>query len=110
MVEGSWSLIITIVNKDWGNVVIDAAKEAGAKGATVLHGRGCGAENIPHLFGIPIEPEKDIVLNAVPTSISQQVMEAIAKSAALCKPGTGISLCLPLSGAVGLFQGDLQNC
>lgn len=106
MVEANWSLIITIVNKDWGRVVIEAAKEAGAKGATVLHGRGSGAENIPHLFGIPIEPEKDIVLNAVPTDISDQVMEAIAKSAALLKPGKGISLRLPLSGAVGLFRGD----
>lgn len=105
MVEDSWSLIITIVNKDWGRVVIDAAKEAGAKGATVLHGRGSGAENIPHLFGIPIEPEKDIVLNAVPTNISDAVMQAIAKSAALQKPGQGISLRVPLTGATGLFQG-----
>lgn len=102
MIADGFCLIVTIVNKDWGRVVIEAAERAGAKGATVLHGRGSGAENIPHLFGIPIEPEKDIVLNAVPIAISDQVMEAIAQSAALCKPGTGISLRLPLSGVVGL--------
>ena len=103
-VKKGYVLVITIVSRGWSDPVLEAAKSAGAQGATVLHGRGAGAEDIPKLFGIAIEPEKEIILNAVPESISMAVLEAVTKAVALCDPGTGISMVLPLSAVVGIVD------
>ena len=98
MIKDGFDLIVTIVNKGWSSTVIEASQEAGARGATVLKARGSGLKDLTLLFGIPIEPEKDVILCAVPEDISRSVLKKIANSAALCKPGAGISFKIPISG------------
>ena len=56
------SLIVTIVRKGWGNTVLEASVKAGAQGGTVLFGRGAGINEQEKILGIPIEPEKEILL------------------------------------------------
>ena len=103
MIKDGYELIVTIVNKGWSSTIIEASQEAGARGATVLKGRGAGLK-VAALFGIPVEPEKDIILNAVPADISRQVLLAISHSAALVKPGNGIAFILPITSIVGVFE------
>ncbi len=103
-IKTDYDLVITIVNKGWSEPVITAARDAGAPGATVLNGRGAGAANMPKLFGITIEPEKEIILNAVPRAVSAAVLKAVTGAVALCEPGTGIAMVMPLSGLVGVFD------
>ena len=107
MIKDGYELVVTIVNKGWSSTIIEASQEAGARGATVLKGRGTGLK-VAALFGIPVEPEKDIILNAVPADISRQVLLAISHSAALGKPGNGIAFILPIAGIVGVFE--QQDC
>ncbi len=97
-----FDLVLVVVNKGWSDPVIDTIQKTGGGGATVLHGRGAGTTHIPKLFGIPIEPEKDIVLSAVPAAISARVLEAVSKNAGLDKPNTGIAVILPLKAVAGL--------
>lgn len=104
MFKDGYDLIVTIVNKGWSSTVIEASQEAGARGATVLKARGSGLKDLTLLFGIPIEPEKDVILCAVPEEISRAVLTKIANSAALCKPGAGISFKLPIKSIVGVYQ------
>lgn len=59
------SLIVSIVRKGWGNTVLEASVKAGATGGTVLLGRGIGINEKESIFGIPIEPEKEIILTLV---------------------------------------------
>ena len=103
MIKDGYELVVTIVNKGWSSTIIEASQEAGARGATVLKGRGAGLK-VAALFGIPVEPEKDIILNAVPADISRQVLLAISHSAALVKPGNGIAFILPIAGIVGVVE------
>ena len=56
------SLIVIIVRKGWGSTVLEASVQAGAQGATVLFGRGAGKNEQEKIFGVSIEPEKEIVL------------------------------------------------
>ena len=56
------SLIVSIVRRGWGSKVLDAALNAGARGSTVLFGRGAGINEQDKIFGVSIEPEKEIVL------------------------------------------------
>ncbi len=104
LIRNDYVLVITIVNKGWSEPVLTAAREAGSLGATVLYGRGAGSDQMPKLFGIAIEPEKEIILNAVPQSISTTVLNAVTEAVALCQPGTGISMILPLAGIVGVLD------
>lgn len=103
MMKDGYDLIVTIVNKGWSSTIVEASQKAGARGGTVIKGRGTGLK-VAALFGIPVEPEKDIILNAVPSSISQQVLLAVSHSAALEKPGNGIAFIVPLAGIVGIFE------
>jgi nitrogen regulatory protein P-II 1 len=59
-------LIVSIVRKGWGDTVLEASMKAGAHGGTVLFGRGIGRNEEQGVFGIQIEPEKEIVLTVVP--------------------------------------------
>ena len=52
-------LIVTIVKRGWSHTVVDAARKAGAEGATILFGRGSGINEVKTLLGITIEPERD---------------------------------------------------
>jgi len=61
------SLIVTIVHKGWGSTVLEAAVASGARGGTVIPGRGAGINEKEKIFGMSIEPEKEIVLTLVPT-------------------------------------------
>lgn len=108
VIKKGYELVVTIVNKGWSSTVIEASQEAGARGATVLKGRGSGLK-VAALFGIPIEPEKDIILCAVPEEISEEVVLSISHSAALVKAGTGISFILPIKGIVGVFEDNKDD-
>jgi len=100
--EIDYKLIITIVNRGFSSDVIDAAREAGAKGATTLHGRGLGTRDVEMFFNIRVEPEKDIVLILVEKPITVAVMETIAERCHFTKPGHGISFALGVDEAIGL--------
>ena len=104
MIKKDYELIVAIVNKGWCSNIIEAAQEAGARGATVFKGRGSGLK--ASLFGIPVEPEKDIVFCAVPHEIGDKVLMAISNSAALVNPGNGIAFTLPIPKIVGVFEED----
>jgi nitrogen regulatory protein P-II 1 len=97
-----YDLIITIINKGCSQLVIKASKEAGAEGGTTLMGRGAGIHETKTLLGIPIEPEKEIVLTAIPQEQTDQVLNAIIQSAGLDKPGTGVVFVVELKKVAGI--------
>ena len=51
-----------VVNSGFGDAVMDAAKEFGARGGTIIHARGTANSESEKLFGITIQPEKEIVI------------------------------------------------
>ncbi|ACB83941.1 P-II family nitrogen regulator [Natranaerobius thermophilus] len=97
-----FDLIITIVNKGRSRLVVEAAKNAGAEGGTVLGGRGTGVREKAKLLGITIEPEKEIILTLVPREDAEDILDAIIKEAELNKPGKGISFILEVKRVAGI--------
>jgi len=94
-------LIVTIVKKGWCERVINAARNAGSEGATIVPARGIGIREQKKLLGIPIEPEKDMVLTLVLEEKTEKVLEAIIQAVQLEKPGTGIAFVVELKKVVG---------
>ena len=97
-------LIVTIVKKGWAERILTAAKEADARGGTVLHGRGCGVHEQKRLLGIPIEPEKEIVLILIHRDKANRVLQAVVDAGQLDKPGTGIGFVLDVDKVVGIMH------
>ncbi len=96
------SLIVSIVRKGWGNTVLEASVKAGASGGTVLLGRGIGVNEKDSIFGIPIEPEKEIILTLVQESQTETILEAIIAAADLNKPGHGLAFVVPVGKILGI--------
>jgi len=65
-------LIVTILKKGMARAVVQAAKQAGARGATVILGRGTGIHERKFL-GIHWNPEKEVVLTLVPDDQVQPI-------------------------------------
>lgn len=97
-------LIVSIVRKGWGDTVLEATMKAGAHGGTVLFGRGIGRNEQQRVFGIQIEPEKEIVLSVVPNDIKDAVLAAIVSSAELTVPGHGLAFIVPVEHVAGIVH------
>ena len=95
------SLIVTIVNKGYSDNVMIAARAAGARGGTVINARGTGNFETSELLGGAIEPSKEIVLILAENSMRANIMTAIYNEAGLDTRGMGISMAVPVDGALG---------
>ncbi len=98
----SFDLIITIVNRGYASDVVKATKQAGAEGGTILNGRGSGIHENAKVFGIAVEPEKEIVLTIIDQTKTELVLKAITAEVGLDKPGKGIAFVLEIDKAVGI--------
>ena len=97
-------MIVCIVNAGFSEAVMDAAKEIGARGGTIISARGTAAKEAESIFQITIQPEKEIVIILVPSKIRDDILHAVYRSVGLNTPGQGIAFSLPVDSAVGLVQ------
>ena len=102
MTQTKYELILCIVNSGFSDEVMDAAKRAGASGGTIMHARGTANKEAETFFNIPIQPEKDVVMLLVPSSIKDGVLHELYKSAGLATPGQGIAFSMEVSGVAGI--------
>lgn len=95
-------LILVIVNQGYVDQVMDAAKVAGARGGTVIHGRGIGHEEAQKFLGLSIQSEKEIIMILVPKEIKASVMQEVSTAAGLHTEAMGVLLSLPVESMIGL--------
>ena len=98
----TYDLIVTIVNKAQSEIVVEASKKAGAEGGTIIFGRGTGIREQAKIFGIAIEPEKELVLTLIRRDLTEKVLETIIAEADLDKPGKGIAFVLEVEKVAGI--------
>jgi nitrogen regulatory protein PII len=96
------SVIVTIVRKGWGSTVLEASVKAGARGGTVLIGRGAGRNEQEKIFGLSIEPEKEILLTVVPSNLVDTILAEIVRAAELDDVGKGIAFVVPVDKIAGV--------
>jgi nitrogen regulatory protein PII len=101
-----YCLILTIVNRGYAELVMDAAREAGARGGTVLYARGTGIHATEKFMNIDIQPEKEIVLTIVQRSSVRKIMHDILEAGGLRTKARGISFTLPVTDLVGFAEED----
>lgn len=97
-----YEAVFVIVERGNADEVIDVADKSGARGATVIHGRGSGIHEKGSIFNIVIEPEKEIVLMLVQKEKTDTIINNIKEELELDKPGKGIIFVTGVDNAVGL--------
>jgi nitrogen regulatory protein PII len=99
-----FKLIIAFVEDTKTEAVMDAAREAGATGATVIHNaRGEGLKQAKTFFGLSLETQRDVLLFLVEEHLSRHILETIGNIGEFdTAPGTGIAIQLDVEDAVGV--------
>lgn len=97
-----FKVIFVSVKTDITDIVVSAAKKAGATGATIIAARGTGMREAKTFFGLSLEAPTDIVILLLEEHIVRQVLTAISTAGKFDQPGTGIAFVLPVESVVGL--------
>lgn len=108
-----FKLIICFVEDGHTDAVLDAAREAGATGSTIINNaRGEGLKQNKTFFGLNLETQRDVILFLVEEHLSRHILETIEKAGQFDdKPGTGIAIQIDVEDAVGVSHQikTLQN-
>lgn len=95
------NLIVVIVDKYKENIVINKALSFGADSGVIIIGRGTGDEQQLKILGIPIEPEKRVVLLVSKPEYSSKILEELNSELNLEGINKGIAFVLPIKHAIG---------
>lgn len=98
----NFEVILCIVNNGFSEVVMDAAKKFGAKGGTVIHGRGTAAKEAEKFFNITIQPEKEIVMILVASKIKDNILKGLYDAIGMDTNAQGIAFSLPVDDVIGI--------
>ncbi len=102
MAEKTHKLISVILNKGYADDAMAAARKAGAGGGTIIHARGTAREEDVSFLGIPLVPEKEMLLILVEQDKSDAVFNAICSLPCLAEPGSGIAYSMDVDNFTGL--------
>jgi uncharacterized protein YaaQ len=101
-----FKLIIALVDDSQTNKVMEAAREAGATGATLINNaRGEGLTKSKTFFGLSLETQRDVLFFLVEEHLSRHILETVAQVGELDEtPGTGIAIQIDVEDAVGVLH------
>jgi nitrogen regulatory protein PII len=101
-----FKLILAFVEDDKTDQIMQAARDAGATGCTVINNaRGEGLEESKTFFGLTLATQRDVVLLLVEQHLSRAILEHIGEVGEFDeKPGTGIAVLIDVEDAVGVLH------
>lgn len=103
--ESTHELIVAIYERGYTDMVMDAAREAGAAGGTTINAKGtaAGAEKF---FGLTLAVEKEIVFIVSDVNKKKDIMKAIMQKAGVDSKAHAIVFSLPVSDTAGFRFSD----
>ncbi len=99
-----FKLLLVFVEDDKTDKIIDAAREAGATGCTIINNaRGEGIDAKKSFFGLTLTTQRDVVLLLVEEHLSRAILEHIGDIGGFdTEPGTGLAIQIDVEDAVGI--------
>jgi len=102
MTTNNHEVIFAIVNAGYAEDAMQIAREHGARGGTIISGRGVAREKEAAFFGITIHSEKEILMLVVEKDIRDEIFHALYKKMNMNEKAQGIVFSLPVSDTAGL--------
>ena len=103
----NYEIVLVVANEGHTDTVMEAAREAGARGGTVLHGKGTGSQDAAKFFGVSIASEKEVIMIVAKSSEKAEIMKAIINKAGTQTDAGAVVMSLPVSAVAGF--GMLDN-
>lgn len=97
-----YGCVFCIVNNGFSEVAMDAAKACGARGGTILHGRGTISKEAEKFFNISIQPEKEIVMILAKKELVDGILKGLYKAIGSATEAQGIAFSLPVDEVIGI--------
>lgn len=104
-----FKLIAAIVPKGAAGKVMDAAKEAGAEGGTILLARGTGVHEVRRFFGMSMSTEREMLLILIDPGRAQVVLDTMVRAGRLDEPGRGMAFVLSVDEVKGIVHREPEN-
>lgn len=97
--------IMAIVNRGLAENVVDIARQSGAKGATIMRGRGTAADHqkVLPIINIELQPEKEIIWFITPTGVCEPVANSLMDDPLLKNEGEIMVFVSPTEAMVRTF-------
>jgi hypothetical protein len=101
-----FKLLVVFVEDRKTEVVMNAARESGATGCTVIHhARGEGLNKATTFLGMSLATQRDVLLMLVEEHLSRRILERISEVGEFDdKPGTGMAVQIDVEDAVGIVR------
>ena len=103
--QSTHELIIAIYEKGHTDLVMDAARAAGAAGGTTIRAKGTGA-GAEKFFGLSLAEEKEIVLIVSDTEKKKDIMKGIMQGAGIETKAHALVFSLPVTDTAGFRFSD----
>lgn len=104
--DTKFELIVAIANYGYNDMVMEAAKEGGAFGGTVLHGKGVGLKHAETFFGVSLVSEKEIILIVSKSERKNAIMKSVMEKAGTSSKAGTICFSLPVTDTAGMHLPD----
>ena len=98
--DNAYSLILAVAEPGYTEQIMEAARDAGATGGTVMHARGVGHGAAEHFLSLTIQPEKEIISILTPSDKRIPIMRAINEKYGLRSEAKAMILSLPVEDLV----------
>lgn len=95
-------MIVVILNEGYTDMVMEAARSAGASGGTILHAKGTGSKNTEKFFGVSLANEKEIIYIVSEQKIKADIMNSIDEKCGVNTEIGAICFSLPVTNAIGI--------
>jgi len=95
-------LVVVIAEQGYTELIMDAARAAGAYGGTVIHAKGTGMQAADKFMGVSLAAEKEMIFIVTRTEQKNNIMQAIMKNAGLDSKAKSVVFSLPVTDTAGL--------
>lgn len=95
-------LIVVIAEQGYTELIMEAARAAGAYGGTVIHAKGTGMAAADKFMGVSLAVEKEMIFIVTKTEQKNSIMQAIMEKAGLDSKAKAITFSLPVTDTAGL--------
>ena len=102
--ENGYKCIWAVVNNGFSEEAMDAARACGAKGGTILHGRGTASKEAEKMFDISIQQEKEIVMILAKSGKVDAILKGLYHAIGPLTKAQGIVFALPVAETAGLGE------
>ena len=108
-VEPDYSLVVAVIDQGYSEVLMSAARSAGATGGTIINARHSGVEEAVKFFGVTLQAEKEVVAIVVPNESRSELMHAIGKKCGRSTEAHGAIISLPVESCEGITMCETKS-